>query len=139
MHARAPGREGVPRAAGDDVRLGGSERRTGRARAREPRGLLRRRRRDRGRLRVQLALKPSSGSLCGGLVLASVALTLSAASADVGGTFSTTTTAFYESGGPLDMTVITPAAEASVDVGTAFGVRAGYSADVVSGASVAVV
>ena len=71
--------------------------------------------------------------------LGCVTLTVSAASADVRGAFSSTTTAFYESGGPLNMTVITPAAEASVDVGDSFGVRAGYAADVVTGASVAVV
>lgn len=46
---------------------------------------------------------------------------------------------FHERGGPLRMTVLVPSAQASVDLGEAVGVRAGWTADVVSGASVAVV
>lgn len=89
---------------------------------------------------MQLGLRTTHARLAGALALVACGvLTCSGASAQVRGAFSTTTTAFYESGGPLDMTVITPAAEASVDVGDSFGVRAGYSADIVSGASVAVV
>lgn len=50
-----------------------------------------------------------------------------------------TTTAFHEKGGPLKMTVLNPSAKASVDVVEALSLRAGWQADVVSGASVAVV
>jgi len=51
----------------------------------------------------------------------------------------TTTTFFHESGGALDMTVLTPSAHATVDMGEAATVSARWEADVVSGASVAVV
>ncbi len=46
---------------------------------------------------------------------------------------------FRETGGPLHMTVLVPTAKASKDIGEAVTVRAGWTADVVSGASVAVV
>lgn len=59
------------------------------------------------------------------------------ARADVG--VETTTTVFHESGGPLDMTVVTPLAGFSVDLGEPATLRAQYEADVVTGASVAVV
>ncbi|HEX2676502.1 MAG TPA: DUF3570 domain-containing protein [Polyangiales bacterium] len=49
------------------------------------------------------------------------------------------TTVFHETGGPLHMTVLVPSANASVDLGEAVSVRAGWTADIVSGASVAVV
>jgi hypothetical protein len=48
-------------------------------------------------------------------------------------------TVFHESGGPISMTVIVPEVDATVDLGEAVSVRAGWSADVVTGASVAVV
>jgi len=48
-------------------------------------------------------------------------------------------TVFHESGGPISMTVIVPEVNAEVDVAEALSLRAGWSADVVSGASVAVV
>jgi hypothetical protein len=48
-------------------------------------------------------------------------------------------TYFHESGGPLDMNVIIPAADFSVDLGEPVTLAAGWSADIVSGASVAVV
>lgn len=48
-------------------------------------------------------------------------------------------TVFHESGGPLSMTVVVPEVKAEVEVAEALSVRAGWSADVVSGASVAVV
>ncbi|MEM9191002.1 MAG: DUF3570 domain-containing protein [Myxococcota bacterium] len=51
----------------------------------------------------------------------------------------TTTTVFHESGGPLNMTVITPSAQASVDIGDPVTVSINYEADIVTGASVAVV
>ncbi|HEX7477909.1 MAG TPA: DUF3570 domain-containing protein [Polyangiales bacterium] len=46
---------------------------------------------------------------------------------------------FNESGGPLHMTVVVPTVKASKDLGQAVTLRAGWTADVVSGASVAVV
>lgn len=53
--------------------------------------------------------------------------------------FDATTTIFRESGGPLNMTVINPAVAARAQVVEAFSLQAGWEADVVSGASVAVV
>lgn len=50
-----------------------------------------------------------------------------------------TGTVFHEKGGPLKMTVINPSVKANVDVVEALSLRAGWQADVVSGASVAVV
>ena len=52
--------------------------------------------------------------------------------------FDLTGTFFHESGGPLKMTVITPSAGLTLDTGDV-AVSAGYEADIVSGASVAVV
>lgn len=52
---------------------------------------------------------------------------------------STTTTYFHESGGPLEMHVVTPSAQLAADLGDSVTVAAGYEADIVSGASVAVV
>jgi hypothetical protein len=49
------------------------------------------------------------------------------------------TTYFHESGGPLHMDVLMPAAEASVDIGETATLGVNWSADIVSGASVAVV
>lgn len=49
------------------------------------------------------------------------------------------TTAFHEAGGPLHMTVLTPEVDAQVQPTEGLGVHAEYTADVVSGASVAVV
>ncbi len=50
-----------------------------------------------------------------------------------------TATAFYESGGNLHMTVINPAVAADVGLGSKVSLQAGWEADVVTGASVAVV
>jgi Protein of unknown function (DUF3570) len=49
------------------------------------------------------------------------------------------TTYFHESGGPLNMNVLIPAAEASVDLGEPVMLGVNWTADIVSGASVAVV
>ena len=49
------------------------------------------------------------------------------------------TTVFQETGGPLHMTVIVPSATASVDLGQPVTLHVGWTADVISGASVAVV
>ena len=46
---------------------------------------------------------------------------------------------FHEGGGPLNMTVVTPEVDADVALSEGLAVQAGYTADVVSGASVAVV
>jgi hypothetical protein len=48
-------------------------------------------------------------------------------------------TYFHESGGPLEMNVLMPAAEVSVDLGEPVTLGVGWNADIVSGASVAVV
>ena len=48
-------------------------------------------------------------------------------------------TVFHESGGPVSMTVVVPEVNANVDIADALSVRASWSADVISGASVAVV
>jgi len=50
-----------------------------------------------------------------------------------------TTTVFHEWGGPLHMTVVNPAVQASVDASEALAIQAGWEADVVTGASVAIV
>ena len=50
-----------------------------------------------------------------------------------------TSTVFYEYGGPLHMLVVNPAAHANVEVTDTLAIQAGWEADVVSGASVAVV
>lgn len=74
------------------------------------------------------------------LVLGSVALVIavtSGARAQVG--VEAASTVFHESGGPVNMTVIVPEVNATVDVADPLTLRAGWSADVVSGASVAVV
>lgn len=53
--------------------------------------------------------------------------------------FDATTTVFYEKGGPLNMTVLNPAVKANAQLVEALSLRAGWEADVVSGASVAIV
>lgn len=60
-----------------------------------------------------------------------------AADGEVG--FDTTHTVFHERGGPLDMTVYSPSADMQGDIGKHVTVGAGWEADIVSGASVAVV
>ena len=69
--------------------------------------------------------------------LALALLLVGSASADSG--VGVAATLFHEEGGPLDMTVLTPSARAAVDFGDAVGVHAGWEADIVTGASVAVV
>jgi hypothetical protein len=49
------------------------------------------------------------------------------------------TSVFHEAGGPLHMNVIIPSASAKVDLGQAATLHVGWTADIVSGASVAVV
>ncbi len=74
----------------------------------------------------------------GSFVLLVLLLALPAPVARAQSTYDLGATAFYESGGPLDMLVITPTTDAFVDFGPV-GVGLGYEADIVSGASVAVV
>jgi hypothetical protein len=50
-----------------------------------------------------------------------------------------TTTVFYESGNDLHTTVVNPAASANVDLGSTLSIHAAWEADIVTGASVAVV
>jgi hypothetical protein len=80
-------------------------------------------------VRVQLTLS----RLC---LLAIVSVSTNA-SAQLG--VEAASTVFHESGGPISMTVIVPEVNAEVDLADALSLRAGWSADVVTGASVAVV
>jgi hypothetical protein len=82
-------------------------------------------------VRLQLKHAVSLGSA---LVLASAA-SARAQTAEIG----ITGTLFHEGGGPLKMTVITPGAHASVDPIEEWTIRAAWEADIVTGASVAVV
>ena len=67
-----------------------------------------------------------------------LALTGSSAQADAG-QFDAYSTLFYEFGGPLEMLVVTPRANFRVDPVDELTLRVSYEADIVSGASVAVV
>jgi hypothetical protein len=67
------------------------------------------------------------------------ALWLAALPAAAQSSVDATTTAFYEKGGPLHMTVLNPSVKANAEIVEALSVNAGWEADVVSGASVAVV
>jgi hypothetical protein len=69
-------------------------------------------------------------------VVAVAACLASTASADSG--MELTTTVFHESGGPLETTVVTPAARLSIDIGDPVTLSATWEADIVTGASVAV-
>lgn len=69
------------------------------------------------------------------VALAALPATARAQGAEVG----VAATVFHEGGGPLNMTVITPGVSASVDPIEELTIRAGWEADIVSGASVAVV
>jgi hypothetical protein len=71
------------------------------------------------------------------IALALLVLFATTARADVG--FDVTSTFFREGGGELEMTVITPAANLWFDAGEHATFRLGWEADVVTGASVAVV
>lgn len=75
-------------------------------------------------------------------MLVALALSIGSASAvraDGGGEIDVAATLFHEGGGPLNMTVITPSVRGRVDVIEELGFNLGWDADVVSGASVAVV
>jgi hypothetical protein len=64
---------------------------------------------------------------------------LPAAAARAEGAVGAGTTVFHEPGAPLGVTVVVPQVDADVEVSEGLAVQAGWSADVVSGASVAVV
>lgn len=74
-----------------------------------------------------------------GLLCLVTALTVRGGGARADGVVSTTNTIFEEYGGPLHMTVVTPGADVRADMGEHVNVAAGYEADIVSGASVAIV
>ncbi len=90
---------------------------------------------------MQLALPQSQrralGRFSAGTLFALCMFTASAATAQV--TVNTTTTFYRESGGPLEQTTYNPSLHIRGDVQDVFTVRAGWEADIVSGASVAVV
>ena len=74
---------------------------------------------------------------CFALLVLSAVAAASGVSAD--GVLSTTNTLFLEYGGPLRMTVFTPGVSGRIDLGDHVAFSAGWDADIVSGASVAVV
>ncbi|MDB4989895.1 MAG: hypothetical protein JWN04_5073 [Myxococcaceae bacterium] len=85
------------------------------------------------------AIRRCSGSVVVLIVLASVG---SAGRARAEGTESTvdiTSTVYHEKGGPLQMNIVNPAVAANVAATEMLSIQAGWEADVVSGASVAVV
>jgi len=73
------------------------------------------------------------------IAIALVALLGLASTVDADGVVSTTNTLFLEYGGPLRMSVFTPGVSGRVDLGDNVAIVAGWDADIVSGASVAVV
>jgi len=72
------------------------------------------------------------------IATATPVLTASTASADTG-QFDAYTTLFYEFGGPLEMLVVAPRANLRIDPADELSLSVSYDADIVSGASVAVV
>lgn len=74
-------------------------------------------------------------ALLAALAIAATPATTRAQSAEIGAA----ATLYHEGGGPLNMTVITPGVNASVDPIEEMTIRVGWEADIVSGASVAVV
>jgi len=88
---------------------------------------------------VQLALHAKrlavAGCIASGIASGALCATRAQAQLDV----EAASTIFHEAGGPLSMTVVVPEVNANVAIGDAVAIRAGWSADIVSGASVAVV
>jgi hypothetical protein len=82
-------------------------------------------------MRVQLTARALACALVAWPVLAQDARAQVQASAGA--------SAYHESGGPLSMTVLVPEVSAGAQVSTGLAVSASYTADVISGASVAVV
>lgn len=85
-----------------------------------------------------MQLKAASRPLLVVLALC-LALPLGAARADGEVTTTATTTLYREAGGPLEMTVVTPSVDIAGTIRDRVRITAGWEADVVSGASVAVV
>lgn len=88
---------------------------------------------------MRLARRASHARALCRCLLVFVGLLCGALSAEAQNTVDATGTVFYEKGGPLHMTVINPAVNAKADLVEAVSLHAGWQADVVSGASVAVV
>lgn len=89
---------------------------------------------------MRLQLKPRSRQrFFARWILASLIALPLTARADAGGEVDLAATLFHEGGGPLNMTVITPSARVQIDPIEELGLHIGWDADVVSGASVAVV
>ncbi len=92
---------------------------------------------------MQLALRPRrlAAWLCAALWLAALTPGQARAQAEGAGRaqIGVGSSIFHEGGGTLDMTVITPELDADVNLTNGVAVNAAYTADVVSGASVAVV
>ena len=83
---------------------------------------------------MQLRSSPRASTLL--LIVAAISL---AAGARADGGIDLTGTLYHDSGGGLKMTVITPGLNIDGTIADALTLRAGYEADIVSGASVAVV
>jgi hypothetical protein len=84
-------------------------------------------------MRLQLKRPAHAAALGIGALLAAVVARADGGEVDVGATL------FHEGGGGLNMTVVTPSVRGRVDPVDEVTVRVGWDADVVSGASVAVV
>lgn len=79
------------------------------------------------------------GWLIGAAYLLFGAATMPGAASAQTGSADIASTVFYEGGGPLNMTVVNPSVRVAVDPIDELSIRAGWEADIVSGASVAVV
>lgn len=75
----------------------------------------------------------------GRLALAVLLIAAVGGTARADDTFGVGASLFHERGGPLHMTVLMPSAQTSVDLSETLGLHVAWTADVVSGASVAVV
>lgn len=84
-------------------------------------------------MRLQLTPRTLVTLLVALLALAAVGVRADGGQVDVGATL------FHEGGGPLNMTVVTPSVRGRIDPVDEVTVRLGWDADIVSGASVAVV
>jgi hypothetical protein len=89
-------------------------------------------------MRLQLIARPQTRALSAWVLMA-LFLLPAMVRADASGEVDIAATLFHEGGGPLNMTVITPSARVQIDPIEEFGLHIGWDADVVSGASVAVV
>ncbi|MBX7193556.1 MAG: DUF3570 domain-containing protein [Sandaracinaceae bacterium] len=84
-------------------------------------------------MRLQLIQHRLAPWIVVGIALAAVGVRAEGGEVDVGATL------FHEGGGPLNMTVITPSVRGRVDPVDELTIRLGWDADIVTGASVAVV